>query len=291
MNMVLISRCCCWRSVRKGSFASGIFTLSVYLFLLAATVFQARFVSESIDLLIFNIIMLIFSFFCVLSSVLLLVGLCVDNRLLLLPWIASVSVATTLEFVASLYFIPDLIENPVVTIFFILDISFCALSVYCILCVVSQYQQYILGRGRAGQSANCQPIPTVRFQPSMCGPSQNKTLPSVSFQVSHQNGACKAGNMHLMVPTNSSSITSKSMAQTDMSSMSDDQSSCDMSRASKASMDESSASEEEEIICVNSLRLPASSRLKVGIKAPSIIIETDEEESSLSSPMVDSSRV
>ncbi|CAL1276613.1 unnamed protein product [Larinioides sclopetarius] len=75
--MVLLTRCCCWRSVRKGSFASGIFTLAIYLVLLVTSVFHVNTVADSAELLTLNIFCLIFSFFCVVSSVILLVGLCV----------------------------------------------------------------------------------------------------------------------------------------------------------------------------------------------------------------------
>ncbi|KAF8764081.1 hypothetical protein HNY73_022199 [Argiope bruennichi] len=185
-RMVLLTRCCCWRSVRKGSFASGIFTLAIYLVLLVTSVFHVHTVADSVELLTLNIFCLIFSFFCVVSSVVLLVGLCV-------------------------------IENPWLLILFVTDLLFCLLSVYCVVCVISQYQQYLSGRGRAGQTPNCPPIPTVRFQPS-AGPSQ--PIPSVSYQVTQQNGA----PLLLTVPTpNSSSISG--MGHTDMSSVSDDPSS------------------------------------------------------------------
>ncbi|KFM77527.1 hypothetical protein X975_22924, partial [Stegodyphus mimosarum] len=152
---------------------------------------------------------------------------------------------------------------------------FCALSVYCILCVISQYQQYLAGRGRAGQGANCPPIPTVRFQPSMGGPSQNKNVPSVSFQVSHQNGACKPG-MLLMVPTpNSSSMSSKSLGHTDLSSVSDENSSCDVSRSKNSTDDTNAATEDEE----GSNDVLRDNIKKCNILTPCIVIETEEETS------------
>ncbi|GFY77346.1 uncharacterized protein TNIN_176271 [Trichonephila inaurata madagascariensis] len=75
------------------------------------------------------------------------------------------------------------------------------LWVYCVVCVISQYQLYLSGRGRAGQTPNCPPIPTVRFQPS-AGPSQ--PVPSVSYQVSQQNGAAP---LLLTVPSAMSSVS------------------------------------------------------------------------------------
>ncbi|XP_015926490.1 uncharacterized protein [Parasteatoda tepidariorum] len=270
--MVLINRCCCWNSVRKGSFASGIFTLCVYLFLFVISVFNVNTSAESIELLILNIICLIFSFFCVASSVILFVGLCVDNRLFLLPWVASVSAATILELAAAFYMLQDTIENPWILILFGTDLSFCLVSVYCIVCVISQYQQYLSGRGRAGQHANGPPIPTVRFQPSVGGISQTKTVPSISFQVTRQNGTCcrSAGGL-LTVPTpNTSSMSNKSMGQTDMSSISDEPSS-EVSRFGRSSTDETGDDEDS-----NDRTVYNSVLLRKMNSPPSIILESDE---------------
>ncbi|GFS49335.1 hypothetical protein NPIL_410921 [Nephila pilipes] len=80
VRMVLLTRCCCWRSVRKGSFASGIFTLAVYLVLLVTSVFHMHTATESTELLTLTVFCLICSFSCVVSSVVLLVGLCVIGQ-------------------------------------------------------------------------------------------------------------------------------------------------------------------------------------------------------------------
>lgn len=121
-----------------------------------------------------------------------------------------------------------------------MDLIFCALNIYCMTCVISQYQEYLAGRGRAGQTANSQMIPTVRFQPSY-GPTQSKNIPSVSFQVA-QNGHYSSGL--LMVPSPNSSSLSKSPRPTDLSSISEEQtSSNEVSR--KMSTDDTSANEDE----------------------------------------------
>ncbi|GBN58163.1 hypothetical protein AVEN_266582-1 [Araneus ventricosus] len=126
--------------------------------------------------------------------------------------------------------------------------KFCYREVYCVVCVISQYQQYLLGRGRAGQTPNCPPIPTVRFQPS-AGPSQ--PIPSVSYQVTQQNGA----PLLLTVPTpNSSSISG--VGHTDMSSVSDDPSS---SRGRGSSTDDTCGDDSPPAI---TLRIQKDSRKK-----------------------------
>ncbi|KAG8196971.1 hypothetical protein JTE90_009026 [Oedothorax gibbosus] len=130
-----------------------------------------------------------------------------DNRLLLLPWVATISTATGLELAAALYFVTDAIEHPWIWILFATDILFCLLSVYCVMCVVSQYQNYL---ARMGRNYN-QPIPTVRFQASDgSGPG----VSTVSQQMARrQNGL-------LAPPTNNSSSSNKS--HTDTSSFSAD---------------------------------------------------------------------
>ncbi|GIY57097.1 hypothetical protein CDAR_419831 [Caerostris darwini] len=163
------------------------------------------------ELLALNLSCLAVSLMCVVSSVLLLVGLTVDNRLLLLPWVVSISAATLLELTACFYHIPDVIKHPWLATLFCVDLLFCLLCVYCILCVISQYQQYLSGRGRAGQTANCPPIPIVQFQPSSC-PSQ--PLASISGHVAQRGGGL------LAVPS-----SSVSPQHTDLSSVSDDPSS------------------------------------------------------------------
>ncbi|GFQ71459.1 hypothetical protein TNCT_668551 [Trichonephila clavata] len=62
-------------------------------------------------LLTFSILMLIFAAISVLTSVLLIVGLCTDNRVLLIPWIVSVSMTTILDIILSLYLVSDSVST------------------------------------------------------------------------------------------------------------------------------------------------------------------------------------
>ncbi|CAN8032849.1 unnamed protein product, partial [Ixodes persulcatus] len=93
--------------------------------------------------------MVIFSGFSAIASLVLIIGLCTDNRLLLLPWIACVSITTILDVALSFYFLADALSDLVTIIFCIVDYTICALNIYCLLCVVSQYQEYLAGRGRS----------------------------------------------------------------------------------------------------------------------------------------------
>ncbi|GIY51494.1 uncharacterized protein CEXT_656281 [Caerostris extrusa] len=72
-----------------------------------------------------------------------------DNRNFLIPWLVCVSVATFLDIFLCFYFIAKDTSDSFHTVLFITDFIFSALNVYCILCVISQYQEYTAGR--AGQ--------------------------------------------------------------------------------------------------------------------------------------------
>ncbi|XP_023221931.1 uncharacterized protein LOC111623549 [Centruroides sculpturatus] len=205
--MAILHSCCCWKSVRRGSFASGIFTLGFYTVVLTAGAFHINTVLHSPVLFVFSLFMLIISGFCVISSVLLLVGLCADNRLMLLPWIVSISMTTVLDLVLSFYLISESQIDPLLMFLFALDFLICCLNIYCLLCVVSQYQEYLAGRGRGGLAANIQPIPIVRFQHS----SEKEQQLSIKFDKQIHSVD------HLAAPT--FSISSKS---TELSSLSFD---------------------------------------------------------------------
>lgn len=90
------------------------------------------------------LLLLVLSGFCIVFSVVLLLGLFTDNRLLLLPWLAFVSTTTLLDVALSFYFITDLKIDGFVITMYVIDYTLCSINVYCIMCVVSQYQQYTL---------------------------------------------------------------------------------------------------------------------------------------------------
>lgn len=117
---------------------------------------------------------------CVLSSVLLLVGLCVDCPNMLIPWIGFVSVTTILEFIILFYMIGDTIVDAVRASFLAVDLVVCALSVYSILCVVSQYQQYKQNQ-RGSQRGSGAVDTTVKYYPSSSdlvnGSTQSSVVP------------------------------------------------------------------------------------------------------------------
>ncbi|XP_037505052.1 uncharacterized protein LOC119381161 [Rhipicephalus sanguineus] len=99
------------------------------------------------------LLLLIFSGLCVIFSVVLLLGLFLDNRLLLIPWLTVVSMTTLLDVALSLYFVTDLRVNPFVIAMYVVDYTLCSINIYAILCVLSQYQEYAVGRRAMGQKS------------------------------------------------------------------------------------------------------------------------------------------
>ncbi|KAH7952776.1 hypothetical protein HPB49_001065 [Dermacentor silvarum] len=111
----------------------------------------------------FTLILLLLSFsgLCVIFSGVLLLGLYLDNRLLLIPWLAVVSMTTLLDIVLSLYFIADLKVDGFVVAMYVVDYSLCSVNIYCIMCVLSQYQEYAVGRRALGGQTSRVPLPLV----------------------------------------------------------------------------------------------------------------------------------
>ncbi|KAH6936475.1 hypothetical protein HPB50_017996 [Hyalomma asiaticum] len=100
----------------------------LYSIIMVAGSFHVHTVIEHPVLLTFSLLMVLLSAACAVSSIVLLLGLWADNRTLLLPWLVSISLTTLLDIVVLFYLTAE--------------------SVYCLLCVSSQYQEYRHNRGR-----------------------------------------------------------------------------------------------------------------------------------------------
>ncbi|KAH7954728.1 hypothetical protein HPB49_021331 [Dermacentor silvarum] len=110
------------------------------------------------------VLLLILSSFCIVFSVVLLLGLFFDNRLLLLPWLAFVSTTTVLDVALSLYFITDLKVDGFVITMYVVDYTMCSINIYCIMCVVSQYQLYYVRGHVTEQISRRESLPVVMAQ-------------------------------------------------------------------------------------------------------------------------------
>ncbi|XP_046824370.1 uncharacterized protein LOC124426574 isoform X3 [Vespa crabro] len=148
--MAIMQSCCCWQSVRRGSYACAIYT-GIYFIILAittGTVLQAeseylsgnRSLPESSSFLEvdtispatvrFNITFLICSCSGVICTILLVYGLLKDKRIFLLPWIVNVIACSMVDIAHALYLIivtPNF--NPITAMLYTLNFFLLCLNV------------------------------------------------------------------------------------------------------------------------------------------------------------------
>lgn len=155
--MAIIHSCCCRMTLRQGSFACGTYTFVYHTIMLVGATLQVDHIphSSSNDTTFryplvqiveashsMTIGYAICSVLTLLASVLLLVGLYLNNRLMLLPWIVMIAMTTFADFIITIYLIGTLTMYLTFAVTVILDFFICIQNVYCMLCVVSQYQVY-----------------------------------------------------------------------------------------------------------------------------------------------------
>ncbi|XP_065090160.1 uncharacterized protein LOC135711283 [Ochlerotatus camptorhynchus] len=156
---------------------------------------------------IFNVLLLAFASLGVISSVLVVLGLRMDKRALLLPWIVVMIANLLVECVYFIYLIviQTLQFEPVTAMLFTVDFFIMCLNIYCLLCVISQYQEYKAGRGAAEDdsytssvniqysppAATCLPPGKSILNPVMC-PHTNCTLIP---EETHANGVLLGGTV------------------------------------------------------------------------------------------------
>ncbi|XP_044733161.1 uncharacterized protein LOC123295778 isoform X2 [Chrysoperla carnea] len=181
--MAILQSCCCWRTVRQGSFASGIYTASYFALTIlmmanflneerlhlsstpenpySTTILEPETISHTT--MTISIVILCSSSCGFLTSLLLLYGVYTDRKFLLVPWIFTIIIATIIELVHCVYiFINETLRfNPSTAILFTIDFFLLSLNVYSFLCVVSQYQEYQAGRGTA--QYHLEHVPCVEY--------------------------------------------------------------------------------------------------------------------------------
>ncbi|XP_055607407.1 uncharacterized protein LOC129755100 [Uranotaenia lowii] len=228
--MAILHSCCLWRTVRKGSFASVIYTFFYYgiscIFLSVFAHDERKFLKGEVDkpsgesflekesistvTVIFNMLLLVFAFLGVISSLLAVLGLRQDKRAFLVPWIIVMVADLLVECAHFIYLIviQTLNFEPVTAMLFTIDFFILCLNIYCLLCVISQYQEYKAGRGGAENdsytssvnfqysppAATCLPQGKSILSPVMC-PHTNCTLIPEETQI---NGTI-VGNTHHQV--------------------------------------------------------------------------------------------
>ncbi|XP_070141846.1 uncharacterized protein [Drosophila kikkawai] len=166
--MAILESCCFWKDVRSGSFACAIYTLVYFGFSTLMFLFylveeqefllgqRAQPMGESllekgdvtVATVIFNVLFLFCSMLMVLSSVLLILGLQQNRRQLLIPWILFMLGDLLIEcfHLVHLTLSRRVIFDPIVGFIFTMDFFILCLNLYCLLCVISQYQAFRLQR-------------------------------------------------------------------------------------------------------------------------------------------------
>ncbi|XP_076365889.1 uncharacterized protein LOC143254626 [Tachypleus tridentatus] len=223
--MAILTSCCCFKSIRRGCFASGIFTLAIYLFIFTACLFQAHAAYDTPVIFFGNLFMMIFAALSVITSVILLIGVFVDRPKLLIPFIITISFTTLLHMVLALYFVTESPVNIVLGILFVIDLAICVINVYCVLCAISQYQEYLEGRGGGTQHGQFQSVPVVRFDREGSSPCSKPAVPRLAV-----NGKLSPCFLEVPSPSASCSTPSRSPMSTELSSYVEEQTVYDIPR-------------------------------------------------------------
>ncbi|CAH0546761.1 unnamed protein product [Brassicogethes aeneus] len=181
--MTILHSCCFWRSVRVGSYVCGIYTAIWYIINSIHTsvelkeviaYYQANFSlpprasfinhdTTSQATTTFTALILSFSALGLCTSLLLLIGIYKDCRLLLIPWILNMFIFILTDISYIVYnFCKHAMFNPITGILITVDLFINALNTYALLCVISQYQELKAGRGRASNDLNNR-IPNIQY--------------------------------------------------------------------------------------------------------------------------------
>ncbi|BFF98096.1 uncharacterized protein DMAD_06351 [Drosophila madeirensis] len=178
--MAILESCCFWKNVRMGSFACAIYTLVYFGFSTLMFLFYVREEQEfllgqrsepagesilekgdvTVVTVIFNVLFLFCSVLMVLSSGLMILGLRRNKRQLLLPWICFMLADLLIEcsHLIHLTLSRRVIFDPIVGFIFTIDFFILCLNLYCLLCVISQYQAYRAQRAELQQNSATSPI-------------------------------------------------------------------------------------------------------------------------------------
>ncbi|XP_039763735.1 uncharacterized protein LOC120636353 [Pararge aegeria] len=167
--MPIIQSCCCWRSLRKGCYASALYTMAYFAVTIVTMCHfidvERRYLTGAMSepesesflepekitpiTVTLNITLLACSIMGLISCILLIVGVYKDIKFMLLPWIFSMALETLVEVVNFIYlfYLQTLNFNPIISFLFTLDFFIIMLNIYAMVCVISQLQEYFEGRG------------------------------------------------------------------------------------------------------------------------------------------------
>ncbi|KAJ8737843.1 hypothetical protein PYW08_000438 [Mythimna loreyi] len=151
VRMPIIQSCCCWRSLRRGCYASAIYTM-VYFSVTIVTMghfieMEQRYLNgdmtepESESFLepekitpitvSLNITLLACSTIGLVACVLLIFGVYKDLKYMLLPWVVAMALETLVEIInlVYLFYLQTLNFNPITSFLFTLDFFIIVLNV------------------------------------------------------------------------------------------------------------------------------------------------------------------
>ncbi|KAG6458067.1 hypothetical protein O3G_MSEX010655 [Manduca sexta] len=214
--MPIIQSCCCWRSLRRGCYAAALYTM-VYFSITIVTMghfieVEQRYLNgdmtepESESFLepekitpitvSLNITLLACSTLGLIACVMLVIGVYKDIKFLLLPWVVAMGLETLVEIInlVYLFYLQTMDFNPITSFLFTLDFFIIMLNsscwqIYAMVCVISQFQEYLDGRGTAAfdysdrlaivqYTATAQQTTTTSSAPSGRRRSAGKPMPS-----------------------------------------------------------------------------------------------------------------
>ncbi|CAL1275099.1 unnamed protein product [Larinioides sclopetarius] len=167
--MTIVSGCCCWRTLRKGSFASAFYTLILYSNILIGSSIYLSSPFDTKHLFTFNWTMLACYSCCVITSVLLLIGLCVDSHNLLIPWLVTIASTTILDILLSMSLLTEKVDALLITLYLV-DFVIWGLNICSFLCVSSQYQEYKSRRNFHLDELNRMTLSSMNPEQECCGP-------------------------------------------------------------------------------------------------------------------------
>ncbi|CRK92770.1 CLUMA_CG006325, isoform A [Clunio marinus] len=200
--MTIIKSCCFWKSLRKGSFASAFYTfiyfstscVSISLYLYEEREFltgkidkpaSKSFLGTSSSNVLFSMLCLGCAILGSLSSILVFIGLKKNQREFLVPWIVVMSSDI---FIAVFHFIfvmtfGNLKFDPLTGTLFTVDFFILSLNMYCLACVISQYQEYKADRRLASNHYNAgNDISTLNREQKSCIVLQGSTPSALNNQ-------------------------------------------------------------------------------------------------------------
>ncbi|XP_050419785.1 uncharacterized protein LOC126832833 isoform X2 [Adelges cooleyi] len=234
--MAILQSCCCFQSLRTGCYASALYAMAYFSLNTSilgsflhferpywtgnGTAPQSKSFLEpekmSETTVLFHVVVLVCAGCGMLTSIVLLLGIYFDLRVMFVPWIFAMITATFVDVAHSVYLYGlDTVEfNPPTAILYTVDFFLLMLNIYSVLCVISQYQELMAGRGTAyfeqtlkvaSVRYTCQPTGTSCLSSRRPGtlpvsPTQSPTKTTGTTIGSSSAGSRRGSRKHVQFP-------------------------------------------------------------------------------------------